>query len=172
MWVSERETVFTVRRWQNGELSELILWFSNAGASNTDWIVWDFDSPHRRPYRLTTGLSCRCRMLLWWVIVAICSCCSVEQSRVSFSLWLYAPLSLSTVRLWQTVWGQFCFLSCSGCWSVWCPGKAWLYNCLWFAATLYSLYRAWERPTGRYMLMWHACNVKFVRCCGIVFMSK
>lgn len=151
MWVSERETVFTVRRWKNGELSELILWFSNTGTSNTVrpklfslilHTVW--------PWAWAVSAGCCCGRWLWRYVpnVALNSPASLFLS--DCTLHCYCP----HVSAW-TVWGQFCFLSCSGCWSVWCPGKAWLYNCLWLAATLYSLYRAWGRWTGRYnMLMW------------------
>lgn len=151
MWVSERETVFTVRRWQNGELSELILWFSNAGTINTVRPnLFSLILHTAWPWAWAVDAGCCCGGWLWRYVPVV----ALNSPCLFLSPTVCSTVTVHSASAW-TVWGQFCFLSCSGCWSVWCPGKAWLYNCLWFAATLYSLYRAWGRWTGRYnMLMW------------------
>lgn len=135
----QRETVFTVRRWA----SELILWFDFFYCRSA-WLFADS----------LLGLSSLIMWLRAWAVGAGWCFCVVwmwpdgELSRVS--------LTVRTLHCLcpQAVFGQFRFLSCSGCWSLWCPGKAWLYSCLWFAATLYSLYRAWGRHNTVCDVLW------------------
>lgn len=74
-------------------MSELIPWFLTAGTNGTVRLnlltLFSVDSPRR----LTVGLSSRCRMLQWKVIVAICSYCSSKALNSPM------PLSLSDCTL-------------------------------------------------------------------------
>lgn len=92
MWVSERETVFTVRRWQNGELSELILWFSNTGTSNTVrpylfslilHTVW--------PWAWAVGARCCCGGWLWRYVPIVALNSPASLSLSDCTLHCYCP---------------------------------------------------------------------------------